>query len=217
LKRKAVVFDLDGTLLDTLEDLADSMNAALAARGLPTHPAEAYKTFVGDGVENLAYRTAPASRFDADLYAALVRDMRGEYTRRWADKTRPYDGVADLLDGLAARGIKLAVLSNKPQDFTELCVAKLLGRWRFGAVLGVGDSVPPKPDTTGLGLVLARMSVSAAECLYVGDTNTDMRTASAARVFAVGAAWGFRTVEELRANGADAIIHRPAELLELLD
>ena len=216
VKYQAVVFDLDGTLLDTLEDLADSMNAALAARGLPTHPTEAYKTFVGDGMHNLVYRTAPASRDDAVLHAELLEAARAEYGRRWANKTRPYDGVRELLDGLSARGCQTAVLTNKPQDFAELCVDRLLAGWRFDAVQGVDDGVPPKPDPTGAYRVCTALGLQPGDCLYLGDTNTDMRTAVGVGMYPVGAIWGFRTAEELRQTGAAALAEHPTDVLTML-
>ncbi len=216
MKYQAVVFDLDGTLLDTLEDLADSMNAALARKGLPTHPVEAYKKFVGDGMDNLVYRTAPPSRDDAKLHAELLRDARDEYSRRWADKTRPYEGVGRMLDEIGKRGLKRAVLSNKPHEFTVLCVEKLLQRWSFDAVRGVGDGVPEKPDTTGVMRICDQLGVSSSQCLYLGDTDTDMQTANAAGMYAVGALWGFRDADELKAHGAKALIEHPVDLTRLL-
>jgi len=212
----AVVFDLDGTLLDTLEDLADSMNAVLAGRGMPTHPVEAYKTFVGDGMPNLVYRAAPASREDPALHAELLAAAKAEYGRRWANKTRPYDGVGELLDGLSARDCKTAVLSNKPQEFADLCVAKLLADWRFDAVQGVGDHTPPKPDPTGARRVCEALGVRPDQCLYLGDTNTDMRTAVGVGMYPVGAVWGFRTAEELRQTGAKTLAEHPTDVLALL-
>jgi len=142
--------------------------------------------------------------------------MRRIYGEHWADKTRPYPGVPELLDALAARGVKMAVLSNKPHDATKLCVAKLLPRWRFDAVVGQSKAVPPKPDLAGVRSVIAQTGVPAEGFLYLGDTNTDMQTANAAGMFAVGALWGFRAPEELLASGAKVLIEKPAELLGLL-
>lgn len=216
MKYQAVVFDLDGTLLDTLADLADSMNAVLAARGLPTHPVEAYKTFVGDAMPTLVYRAAPASRNDPALHAELLAAARAEYGRRWADKTRLYDGVAEMLDGIAARGCKTAVLTNKPQEFAELCVDRLLAGWRFDAVRGVGDHTPPKPDPAGALRVCEALGLQPGDCLYLGDTNTDMRTAVGVGMYPVGAVWGFRTAEELRQTGAAALAEHPTDVLTML-
>jgi phosphoglycolate phosphatase len=214
----AVLFDLDGTLLDTLEDLADSANAALESRDLPTHPLDAYRFFVGDGVRKLMLRALPAERAgDAAFVDEMVGEMRRRYSENWDNKTRPYPGVGELLDGLTERGVPFCVVSNKPQDFTDLCVQRLLGQWSFAAVLGVSDAIPPKPDPTGARQAVERLNVPAERFLYLGDTNTDMKTAGAAGMFPVGAAWGFRPVEELQANGARAIAQHPTDLLTLLE
>jgi len=205
MKHKAILFDLDGTLLDTLDDLADSANAALARNGLATHPVDAYRQFVGDGVVSLMRRAVPSDDcVDDERIDKLVAEMRKEYAWRWDAKTKPYEGVAQLLDGLVQRGVKMGILSNKPHDMTALCVSKLLPNWRFDAVIGVSDDVAPKPE------------VPPAEFLYLGDTDTDMKTATAAGMFAVGALWGFRDREELLGNGAKVVIARPTELLGLL-
>jgi len=213
---RAVLLDLDGTLLDTLEDLADSMNAAVGRLGFPPHPVAAYRYFVGDGVVNMALRALPEDHRDEATVARCVEEMRRIYAEHWADKTRPYPGVPELLDALAERGVGTAVLSNKPDDSTRLCVAKLLPRWRFDAVLGVSEAVPPKPDPTGVRRIAAQLGVPPAEFLYLGDTNTDMQTATEAGMFAVGALWGFRTADELLASGAKVLIERPGDLLGLL-
>ena len=216
MRLRAVLFDLDGTLLDTLDDLADSMNAALAAMGCPAHPPAAYRCFVGDGMASLAGRVLPPERRDDDTVARAVAAMRDEYSLRWADKTRPYEGVPEMLDELAARGVILTVLSNKPDDFTRACVARLLPRWSFRAVLGAGGRVPVKPDPRGALLAAELAGVPPAGFLYLGDTNTDMQTALAAGMYPVGALWGFRTADELRQAGAAVLVARPQDVCSLL-
>lgn len=216
-KTKAVLFDLDGTLLDTLEDLADSMNAALKAHNLAPHPVEAYKLFVGDGVENLVLRAAPRVSEDAELFRNLLLEMRDQYGRRWAGKSRPYPGIAELLDELTARRAPMAVLSNKPREFTELCVVKLLSRWRFSEIRGIDADTPRKPDPTGALEIARRIGVSPPDFFYLGDTATDMRTAVGAGMRAVGALWGFRGAEELVGGGAEILIDYPTKLINLLD
>ena len=212
----AVIFDLDGTLLDTLDDLGDSMNAVLASLDCPTHPIEAYKLFVGDGVIALAQRALPGARRDDATITEAVTRMRDEYGKRWAGKTRPYDGVPEMLQALHGRGLKLAVLSNKPDDFTKLTVGKLLPADVFDIVAGVTPERPKKPDPAGAIEIARTFNVSPESIAYVGDTNTDMQTAVAAGMFAVGVTWGFRPAAELTANGAQALIDAPGELLELL-
>ena len=210
---KAVIFDLDGTLLDTLEDLADSTNAALAELGLPGHPLEAYKYFVGNGLEVLVRRAMRQEPLDEARLARGIQLTRREYAVRWAEKSRPYPGIPDLLDGLAGRGIPMAVLSNKPDEFTQACVSRLLSAWHFQAVQGATRELPRKPDPCGALAIAARVGVAPDKILYLGDTNTDMQTAAAAGMFPVGALWGFRTAEELLASGAAALVKTPLDVL----
>jgi phosphoglycolate phosphatase len=212
---RAILFDLDGTLLDTLDDLADSTNLALRECGLPEHPVEAFKYFIGDGVENLLRRAVPQGCDDPATLTRCVERMRAEYSQRWAAKTRPYPGIPELLDELVARGVPMAVFSNKPDEFTRLCVSRLLPRWRFTVVLGAGSRLPKKPDPAGALEIAAQMHVAPADVLYLGDTNTDMQTAVAAGMFPVGALWGFRTAEELTSNGAQILLQKPADLLDV--
>jgi len=213
----AVCFDLDGTLLNTLADLADSMNAALARQGFPPHPEDEYRFLVGDGVDVLARRCLPeAHRADDAAWEALVAAMREEYAGRWRDRTRPYAGVPELLPALVARGLPLAVLSNKQDDFTRAQVAHFFPDVRFASVAGARPGVPKKPDPAPA-LALARaLGVPPQAWLYVGDTNTDMQTALGAGMVACGALWGFRPEAELRAAGAHHVLTHPSELLALL-
>jgi phosphoglycolate phosphatase len=213
----AALFDLDGTLLDTLDDLADSMNAALAAFGYPAHPLEAHRYFVGDGVFVYAERALPAYvRGDQAVVAACAARMREEYASRWKAKTRLYDGIAELLDQLTARGIGMAILSNKPHPAVVDVVGHFFGRWRFAAALGAQPSAPKKPDPA-VALEIARtMGAGPEACIYVGDTDTDMQTAQRAGMYAVGALWGFRTREELVRSGAKTLVSHPLEILDLL-
>ena len=211
----AALFDLDGTLLDTLADLAGSMNTVLRHFELPEHPAEAYKQFVGDGVEVLVRRVLPADRQDPVFVAECGRLMRAEYGHRWDDQTQPYEGIADLLDGLTAREIPMAVLSNKPHEFTCLCVERLLPRWQFAAVVGASPSLAKKPDPAGALEIAQQLGLEPAKIVYLGDTNTDMQTAVRAGMYPVGALWGFRTAEELLAHGAQTLIRQPTELLQI--
>ena len=212
---KAVLFDLDGTLLDTLEDLADSMNAALARVGAPLHSVADYRYFVGDGVVELSRRVLPADRRDETTIKKVVAAMGDEYHQRGAAKTRPYPGIPELLDALAARRVAMAVLSNKNNNFTQLCVKKLLGRWRFDVVQGLDETIHKKPDPSGALSVARQLAVAPADVLYLGDTNTDMKTAVAAGMFPVGALWGFRMAEELTASGAKVLMAHPMDLLKL--
>ncbi len=213
---KAIIFDLDGTLLNTIEDLTDSMNQALSRFGFSGHDQEAYKYFVGDGVESLVRRALPADRVDEKMVAQCVAAMREEYGRHWDKKTRPYPGIPELLDALCQRGIPMAILSNKVQDFTEICVSKLLPKWSFQIILGARPKVPKKPDPTAALEIAEAMDLTPVQFLYLGDTSTDMQTAVAAGMFPLGALWGFRTAQELMAHGAKALLEKPLDLLQYL-
>ena len=216
MKYHAILFDLDGTLLNTLEDLANAANDALSAFGLPTHPIDAYRYFVGEGAKNLMKNALPPShRAEEMIHQSLAR-FRENYERMWDKHTRPYDGVPEMLTELQSRRIACAVLSNKPDDFTRKCVEQLLPAWQFACVFGQREGVPRKPDPAAALDIARTFGRDPAEILYLGDSGTDMKTAVAAGMFPVGALWGFREREELLANGAKALIARPAELLNLL-
>lgn len=211
---QAVLFDLDGTLLDTLADLGDSMNRVLRRAGFPEHPLEAYKYFVGDGMEKLALRALPEEGRDSANAARITTAMKEEYGRHWADKTRPYPGIPELLAELERMRIPAAVFSNKPDEFTRKMIAAFFPGRRFGAVIGARPGVPKKPDP-GVPLeIAAALGISPSGFVYLGDTNTDMQTAVAAGMYPVGALWGFRTAAELEASGAKRLIANPREILE---
>jgi len=216
MKFKAVLFDLDGTLLDTLDDLADSMNAALRRFGFPPNPVDAYRYLVGDGLMNLVSRALPPDHCDEATVNGVAIAEWEEYSRNWANKTHPYEGIPELLDALQERGVAICVLSNKPDDFTRVIVRKFLSKWKFAVVRGQSRETPVKPDPTGAHQIASKLGITPAQFLYVGDSNTDMKTASAAGMFAVGVLWGFRSRDELMATGAQALIERPSDLLNLL-
>jgi phosphoglycolate phosphatase len=213
---RAVLFDLDGTLLDSLADIAQSMNIVLRERGLAGHSSDSYRAFVGDGVTKLVERALPPERRGREEIAACVDRMREVYGKRCSDRTRPYDGIAELLDALVERGLPLAVLSNKPHDLTVRLVSELLSRWAFAFVFGERPGVPRKPDPSSAREVAALLGVEPRDCLYVGDTPTDMATANAAGMPSVGACWGFRDAEELRNAGAGALASTPTDVVDRL-
>ncbi len=217
MRFRAVLFDLDGTLLDTLGDLAASMNAALSSLGLPAHPIESYRLFVGDGVETLVERAIPEGlRGDGGLRERCAALMRSEYAKRWGDTTRPYAGVPELLDRLSAMGAVMCILSNKPHDFTVDIVERFFSGTEFVAVIGKRSGVPKKPDPAAALEICRTAGVTASEFAYLGDTNTDMLTARAAGMFPVGALWGFRTEGELRQAGAARLIRSPLDLIPIM-
>lgn len=214
---QAIIFDLDGTLIDSLVDLTASMNAVLSSEGLPCHDAASYKRFVGDGVANLVKRAIPERRRDPQTLERCLRAMRGEYAKRYRDTTRLYDGIAPLLDRLSEAGLAMAVLSNKPHDMTCRLVTELLGAWSFNAVVGALPERPRKPDPSAALEIAKSIEVDPSSVLYLGDTDTDMTTATAAGMYAVGATWGFRQGQELLAAGAAGLARHPRDLIAMLE
>lgn len=211
----AAVFDLDGTLLDSLADIANAANRVLQMHGFPTHPVAAYRDFVGSGVSVLLERVLPADRCGEDVIAACAADFGQAYQQGWNIETRPYEGVAEMLDALTADGVRMAVLSNKPDHFTQLCVSEYLSAWPFEFVAGHRDDIPRKPDPAGAIKIVEQFKLPAERFLYLGDTPVDMQTARLSGMFAVGAAWGFRPAEELERAGADVVIRHPSEFVAL--
>lgn len=213
---KAVIFDLDGTLLDTIDDLADSMNFVLDRFQYSTHGVDKYKYFVGDGMLTLVKRALPPEVCTEETANQCLEAMREEYAQRWADKSKPYKGIPELLNALQAKGIKINILSNKPHEFTQEVVKKLLPDWSFEIIFGERKGIPKKPDPAGALEICSMLGLNPEQVLYLGDTNTDMMTANAAGMHAVGVTWGFRPAEELLEHGAKVLIDAPEELLALL-
>ncbi len=213
---KAVIFDLDGTLLNTLDDLADVANRVLTAHGLPIHPVTSYRYFVGEGLTKLLERIVPDDKRTIEFMARLTDDFKADYSHNWDKKSRMYDGVDTMLNGLQAKGIQMAILSNKPHEFTQVCVHKLLPDWKFYPLSGARDTIARKPDPAGAHEIARLLHLQPAEILFLGDTATDMQTACKASMYPVGALWGFRSADELAAHGAQQLIHSPRQLLDLL-
>jgi phosphoglycolate phosphatase len=214
---KAIIFDLDGTLLNTLNDLGNAMNRVLSDMGFPIHAIDEYRSFIGDGVAKLIKRALPEKNRNEATVHSCTRAFLEDYHKNWNVTTRPYKGIPELLDTLKERGLKIAVFSNKPHDTTTLCVAELLPMWQFDAVLGHRDGIPHKPNPAGAIGIANRLNLPPRQFLYLGDSGVDMETAIAADMFPVGALWGFRDAEELRKSGAQALISQPLELLDLLE
>ena len=212
---RAVMFDLDGTLLDTLADLGESMNTVLERQGYPPHELSFYRHAIGNGLPTLVRRSLPEAHRDEGTVQRSVGDMKSEYGRRWNVKTRPYDGVIAMLSAFSERGVLMAILTNKPDDAAQNVVRHFLPYDRFAVVRGVLLDGVVKPEPAGALAIVAASGIPRADWLYVGDTNTDMQTATNAGLFAVGCTWGFRDRDELLSNGADAIIDTPLELLDL--
>lgn len=214
---KAVIFDLDGTLLDTLQDLADSGNVVLQARGFDAHPVDAYRTFIGNGMINLVRDIFPEGHrpSEGEETDLILAEYQEAYGRNWQNTTKPFPGIHELLDELKAQGIRIGVMSNKAHDFTVKCVDAFLSSWEWDVVLGARDGVPKKPDPSGALEAAKVMGVSPSGCFFIGDSDVDMMTAVNAGMRAVGVKWGFRPVEELMEAGAQEILQEPADLTKL--
>lgn len=213
---KAVIFDLDGTLLNTLADLGNSMNRVLKRNGYPVHDLDSYRYFVGNGVEFLVRRALPQERRDDQTVKKCIAEYRDEYNVSWKNETRPYDGIVELLDKLSSLNIRLAILSNKPHDSTLECVQEFLPVGKFDVILGQRAGTPPKPDPGGAFSIAHEWNIIPENILYLGDTDVDMKTAVSAGMFPVGVLWGFRTGKELAENGAKMLIEKPGELMNVI-
>ena len=213
--KKAVIFDLDGTLLDTLTDIMESVNKVLSTHNFPTHNLEAYKYFIGGGIGVLTKKAFPQDISDADydLYFGAV--MR-EYESRQTLRTKPYKGIVKMLEKMNADGIRIAILSNKPDEFAKPTVSHFFPNIKFEVVFGARHNVARKPAADAVFEILDLLHLDKTECYFVGDTSTDMLTAVNASVDAVGVSWGFRTVDELKGAGAKYIIDNPMDLFLLL-
>lgn len=211
-----IIFDVDGTLLNTIDDLANSMNFVLKKHGFPEHATEEYKYFVGNGMEKLVRRALPAEKLDEKMVRLYLDELEKEYSKRWNEFTKPYEGINELLDNLDALGIQMSILSNKPHQFTEIVIDKFFRSERFSFVFGARIGIPKKPDPFSA-LEISRLSeIPTSDYIYLGDSGVDMKTANAAGMYAVGAAWGFREADELLSNGAKTLLKSPMELIEII-
>jgi phosphoglycolate phosphatase len=214
---KAVLFDLDGTLINTLHDLATCVNTVLSEKGFPTHKLNAYRFFVGEGAIVLIRRALPKGEWSDSLIKECHEMFMRVYRQNCGKEAFLYEGIPELLNELTQRRLKLCVLSNKPHELTIKSISELLSNWKFDIVLGQRDNVPRKPDPAGAVEIANHLNMTASDFLYLGDTAIDMKTSIAAGMFPVGALWGFRDRKELLQNGAQKLIEKPIELLELLD
>ncbi len=207
----SIIFDLDGTLLDTLTDLAETCNEVLIHHHFPTHPLPAYKNFVGNGLNTLIERMTPVGT--ADIVVQRCTTLFTEiYSQNWKRKSCLYDGINAMLSALKEHGMLLAILSNKPHEFVTLCVDDFFSDGLFSIVYGQRTGFPKKPDPTVALEIAERLGTRPQDTVFVGDSGVDMKTAKAAGMTAAGVSWGFRSIEELTDNKADIIVHNPSEL-----
>ena len=216
--KKAVIFDLDGTLTNTLKSLWKSTNMALATAGLPPHEIDSYKYFAGNGAKELIRKSLIA---DGDTELVHFDSVMEAYNRIFEEycmyEVKPYDGIPELLKALKEKGLHLAVNSNKPQPRTVDVVEEIFGKDTFDLLVGQCEERKRKPAPDGVNYILEQLHLNKEDVLYIGDTCTDMQTGKSAGVFTVGALWGFRDRQELVENHADAIIEKPLELLQYID
>lgn len=214
--KRLVIFDLDGTLLDTVADLATATNHALEALGYPTHPISAYYNFVGRGINNLFRAALPEGEKDDDTVARMRAQFIPYYNVHNTDASHPYPDIPALLATLQQRGISMAVASNKYQAATEKLITHFFPEVPFAIVRGQCDGFPMKPDSAIVDLIRTALSVGSEETLYVGDSGIDMLTAHNAQVESVGVTWGFRPIEELTSNHAVHLAYQATDILQYI-
>lgn len=216
MKFKGIIFDLDGTLVNSLEDIADSMNKVLMNHGFPIHDIDAYKYFIGNGIKNLVRKTIPDAQRNEALIEECYKSMTEIYSRNYLNKTKPYHGIKELLSELSKLNLKLAVLSNKTDDFTKKIIAKFFPDINFTDVRGLTNEAYKKPDPKAAIEIAAEFKLHPDEIVYIGDTSVDMQTAVNAGMYPAGVLWGFREKEELLTHGAQFILEQPMDLFKLL-
>jgi phosphoglycolate phosphatase len=213
---KGIIFDLDGTLLDTLEDIADSANEALMSLGFDPHPLDEYRFFVGNGVENLVKMMLPKDT-QQQTVDQVIAVFQQAYNRNYANKCQPYPGIMSLIDELIQRGYKLGVCSNKPDAFTQVMVDLYFKNVDFVAVSGERKDLPRKPNAAMVNYILDKMKLGVDECLFIGDSDVDVKTANNAGCKSVGVEWGFRPIQELIDADVTYTVSHPKEIMDLLD
>ena len=211
-----MIFDLDGTLINSIEDLGQAANYALSKNGFPTHSLASYPFFVGNGVRNLIRKALPEENRNDTTIDSLLKDFKEYYDDHNVDSTKPYDGIMELLKQLQEQGVKLAVASNKYQKATDKIVSQLFPDIKFVSVQGQQDGVNVKPDPSIVFNILGVALVPKAEVLYVGDSGVDMETARRACVDSVDVTWGFRSEKELNEYHADRIVHRASDIFDIV-
>ena len=215
MKYKGIIFDLDGTLVNSLEDISDAMNSVLKGLNFPIHNYDTYQYFIGSGLRNLVSKALPESNNSIDEIETCFESMVKGYRETCTIKTKPYDGIIELLDNLVTRNIKLAVFSNKADELTKKIVADIFPNY-FSNVVGLSIESLKKPNPFEAIAISEKWNLKPEEIIFIGDSDIDMQTAVNANMFPVGVTWGYRTEEELKASGAKMVIHNPLELIQSL-
>jgi phosphoglycolate phosphatase len=215
--KKLVIFDLDGTILNTIEDLGHAANFALEKNGFATHSLASYPFFVGNGVKRLIKRVLPEDNRDSDTVDRLLKDFKTYYDEHNTDFTKPYPGMHDLMHELRSKGVKVAVASNKYQLAVEKIINHFYNDIDFAAIEGQKEGVNVKPDPSIVFQILDKAKTAKADTLYVGDSGVDMETARRACIDSIGVTWGFRPEKELNEYHADIIVNTPDEILDIVE
>ena len=215
MKFKGVIFDLDGTLVNSLEDIADAMNSVLQGLNYPTHNYDAYQYFIGSGLRNLVSKSLPETHNDEKHIDHCYQLMIEEYSDNCTRKTKPYDGIVQLLDHLISHNIKLSVFSNKSDELTKKITADLFRNY-FETAVGLNIEALKKPNPSEAIAISKKLDLETEEIIFVGDSDIDMQTAINANMLAVGVSWGYRTAEELIASGAKYVITNPLDLIQII-
>jgi len=213
---KAIFFDLDGTLINSLADLASAINRMLALKGYPQRELALFPKFIGEGMNKLVERALPENARDAATVADCLAEYMRQYDRCWHEQTEVYHGIHEVISAAQAKGLRIGCISNKGHHFTQLCCAHFFPQVTWDVVFGQREGVPRKPDPAAAHEAAALLGVTTADCAYVGDSGIDMEFAKRAGMLGVGVSWGFRSEAELMENGADKLFSRPAQLLGLL-
>ncbi|MGN1133614.1 MAG: HAD family hydrolase [Oscillospiraceae bacterium] len=213
---RLIIFDLDGTLINSVYDLADATNNALEELGYPTHPLDKYYHFVGNGALKLCERALPPDRRSDEEIQKLSEMFNEKYHENCVNKTRPYEGICELLDKLKEKGTHLAVASNKPDQFAKYIVESIFGKNTFDCIIGKREGCPTKPNPQIVYDLLEQMNTDKSEAVFAGDSDVDVLTAHNADIKCIGCVWGFRGEEELKAAGADFLAYKPSDFLEII-
>ncbi|MFB9078449.1 HAD family hydrolase [Flavobacterium procerum] len=215
MKFKGIIFDLDGTLVNSLEDISDAMNKVLQGLNFPTHTYETYQYFIGSGLRNLVSKALPATNNSDEQIEICFECMINEYREMCTLKTKPYDGIVELLEKLTSQNIKMAVFSNKADELTKKIASEIFPN-NFDTAIGLSTEELKKPNPFEAVEISKKWNLKPEEILFVGDSDIDMQTAVNANMFPVGVTWGYRTEEELKNSGAKVVVNTASELIEIL-
>ncbi len=215
MKFKGIIFDLDGTLVNSLEDISDAMNKVLQGLNYPTHTYETYQYFIGSGLRNLVSKALPATNNSDEQIEICFECMVNEYREMCTVKTKPYEGILELLENLNSQNIKMAVFSNKADELTKKIASEIFPN-SFDTAVGLSTEELKKPNPFEAVEISKKWNLKPEEILFVGDSDIDMKTAVNANMFPIGVSWGYRTEEELKASGAKLVINNASELIEIL-